>query len=137
MNCDPNALAQAAQCFCSPIAILDNAATYLLCQWANLAACSPPIVSNLAEIDSDDACIFLHFDSTRDPSLYFLVYYGTTSGGPYNAPGSPVQLGANQRDIGLCVPQINVLTTYFVVVVAVDSLSCQSSPSNQASGSTV
>lgn len=43
MNCDPNALAQAARCFsCLPPHILDGIKTYLLCQWENAGPAPPP-----------------------------------------------------------------------------------------------
>jgi hypothetical protein len=50
MNCDPNALAEAAACFdCLPPATLSEIETYLLCQWA--LALGPAIDSLLIADD--------------------------------------------------------------------------------------
>jgi hypothetical protein len=49
MNCDPNALADAARCFdCLPPKVLTDTATYLMCQWVGALG---PVVNNLLIAD--------------------------------------------------------------------------------------
>lgn len=153
ISCDPNALVSAARCFsCLPLPTLNEIDTYLLCQWFNhkTPACNPPVVSNLILLGFDDQCITFSFSCTRDPLLGFNVYFGTTPGGPYNAPNSPVLNPCGtvppDRSIGICVagacppPGSADLTpnvTYYVVITALDAVGCESAPSNEASGMVV
>lgn len=103
--------------------------TYLLCQWYNhqTPACTAPtpLLVNIFNGPNVGNEFTVQWSSSRDPLLYFLIYYGFNPGGPYNGPGSPVTVAANLRTATIPVP----VNDYFVVVTAVDSLS----PSCQAS----
>lgn len=133
MNCDPNALAQAARCFSCPDD-LASIETYLLCRWLNQARpcdVETPVLTTATLIDFDTGTVQITWTSTTNPTIKFKIYFGQTSGGPYNDPQSPVSVAPNLRTV--IITGLGQNNTYSFVVTAVDSLVplCESSFSNQ------
>ena len=128
MNCDPNALMEAAKCFkCIPRKSQREVLIYLFCQLANDSACVlPDAVKSLNIIVGNNNNRLLW--TVLVDATYYNIKRALVTGGPYTT-----------IDTDNASPYVDATavegTTYFYVVSAVNS--CGERPFSSAAFSTV
>lgn len=125
MNCDPNALIEAAKCLdCLSSSDLLDIETLLYCGWIETTGCLPPPPPESLIGFGGNLFVDISWFSNTDPALDFVFYYGVTPGGPYP---SSVSIPSTDRSatIGLAAG------SYCGVIVARDTVACTSSYSNE------
>jgi hypothetical protein len=109
MNCDPNALIEAAKCFrCLPPGMTREMLVYLLCQWANSTACTLPTAPVDLGVTAGDSQNTLNWPAGVGATGYN-IKRSLVPGGPYTV------IGTSAASPYVDHTAVNYTTYYYVV----------------------
>lgn len=142
LSCSPADIVAAAKCFaCMPRNTAPLVKAYLLCQTAvkadPTAPCSTPSApTNVGALNSSNTTIKIAWKQVKNTGNFitgYIVYWGTTSGGPYTSNSGVI--GITPRNY--TITGLSSGTTYYFIVVAQTAVAgCVSANSNQGSSTT-